>query len=176
VSVTLQTTRSKCDDDDGTLEQAAIKRQLIVLLVFRFLFLAFASVWGNSGAEDTNSVGSLETTNLFCCFQAVHDGHLDIHKHQMEAASSPFVDSDLTVQSSAPSDLQTLHEGLQKSQVDYIVLYNQHIDRRNCTVEQGWRKCCFRASVGRLDGRCTIGGSELSLAARASRLQRALAL
>ncbi|KAH0373841.1 hypothetical protein KCU65_g34, partial [Aureobasidium melanogenum] len=56
------------------------------------------------------------TTNLFCCFQTVHDGHLNIHEHQMEATSSPFVDSNLTVESCAPSYFQTLHERLQNSE------------------------------------------------------------
>ena len=54
----------------------------------------------------------------------------------MEATSPPLVDCFTPVHSGLPSYFETLHEGFEKFEIDDVVLDDQHVDRRDCTIKQ----------------------------------------
>lgn len=93
-----------------------------------------------AAAEDTNAVHPLKSPDLLGRFQTIHDGQLDVHQHQMKTPSPPFGHRLFSIHCSLPSHFETLHERTQNSQIDYVVLHNQHIDRRNGTIQQSGRK------------------------------------
>lgn len=87
-------------------------------------------------AKDTDAVDALEPPNLFGRLQTVHDGQLNVHEHQMETSCFPFCHGLLSVHRSLPSDLETLHESSENSQVNDVVLHDQDVDRWHGAIEQ----------------------------------------
>jgi hypothetical protein len=131
VSVALQRTSRKCDNDDGTLEKPLVAQPVTfnqLILGLAVLTKPGVGCLAATTTKDANAVHALQPSNLLCCFQAVHDGELNVHKHQMETTCFPFCHCFFSVHRPLPPHLQALHEGSQDSQVDNVVFHNQHVD------------------------------------------------
>ena len=156
MSIALQRTGCKGDDNDWRLEQSIFHVELVQTLVRRLLFgeaiqlrtaadlhvhtfhfrLLLHRCRGGAATEHTNAIDTLQSADFLCGIETTHDWKLNIHQHQMEATSLPFVDRNLTVHGCAPTDFETFHESLEKFQVNFVVFYNKHVDRRYRAIEE----------------------------------------
>lgn len=131
--VALQRTSRESDNDDGALEQALVAQSVIgYQFILNLPFLTESSVgsFAAAAAKDTDTVDSLQPSDLLGSLQTVHYGQLNIHEYQMEASRLPFCHGFLAVHGSLPADLETLHESAQDAQIDDVVFNDQHIDGR----------------------------------------------
>lgn len=129
VTIALQTAGGQGDDDDGALEAGFVAEVVLVCDHCRRLLLATATVrspicWAGCAVlapKHADPVHALQPPDLLGGFQPVHDGQLDVHEHQMEAALPPFRDRFAPVLCALPADFEALHEGFEQFQVDDVV-------------------------------------------------------
>lgn len=138
--ITLQTARRQSHDDDRTLEKSSIHQ---TILAFRGSVSVFGYRCNAAGegrctsraiTEDTNPIEFLESSDLLRCIEPIHHRQLNVHEHQMETASSPLVDRFSPIHRRMPSYLQTLHESLEKLQIDDVVFDDKNINRWHCSI------------------------------------------
>ena len=137
VTIALQRAGCERDDDDRALEHVSIP-ELVVVAELGALEPVVRGL-ACAAAEDADAIDALQPADLLGGLETVHDGELDIHQHQVEAACAPLCHSFLAVHRSLPAHLETLHERTQHTQVDDVVFDDEHVDGWDGPVEQsGW--------------------------------------
>ena len=106
--ITLQITRRQRHNNNRTLKQPAIPllKKLILVLRLPIIILTRRTDIRRTltrTAKHANIIHPLQPTNLLRRLQPAHDGQLDIHEHEVEAALPPLVDGFAAVDGGLPA-------------------------------------------------------------------------